>query len=539
MGEKFFLFSFLLCLPLAKAGLNFFISQQESFRVLGLVAELAYVRDGSINDVAQHFVVPVPSHIQELCFVWVNADSKAVKYSIFTKDNSMQSVNHVSLNISNQGVVPREPQIFCLLLPCTTILPSKLEVSMKINFTSFNNVTVLNVVMKKDCSSEEFRNAEHDVLSKVIPAEDSSFMLYVAVGVAFGILLVSLAAASCFLCPKHNLCHQQPPRTIVPSGTALYSPVQATCNEDLGAATLCVNDPAAHQIVVEDKTSFRLQRNNIHIGSTLLEGTFGSIFHATLQIPCQPLKDVIVKTVKHNAAEMQVRLMMEEGTRFQDLVHQNIYPLIGIVDGDGCRPLLVYPSVTYGNLKRWLLYCRGSLDGSLPHPLCTQDLVTIALHVLRGVQYLHQQNIIHKDLATRNCVIDDQFHVKLTDMALSRDFFPNDYHCLGDNENRPIKWMAIESLTRREFSTSSDIWSFGVVLWEVTTLAQQPYVEIDPFEVGRVLRDGYRLTQPINCPDELYAIMAYCWASSKSDRPTAPQLYRELHQFHHQLNEYI
>lgn len=121
--------------------------------------------------------------------------------------------------------------------------------------------------------------------------------------------------------------------------------------------------------------------------------------------------------------------------------------------------------------------------------------------------------------------IDDQFHVKLTDMALARDFFPNDYHCLGDNENRPIKWMAMESLVRREFSTASDIvssvnnfnmkgiylstflylnqWSFGVVLWEVTTLAQQPYVEIDPFEVGRVLRDGYRLTQPVNCPDEL------------------------------------
>ncbi|EFX86645.1 hypothetical protein DAPPUDRAFT_307904 [Daphnia pulex] len=491
MGYNSIVFFFLLFLSLANAGLNFYISQQESFRVLGLVAELAYVRDGSINDVAQHFVVPVPSHIQELCFVWVNADSKAVKYSIFTKDNSMQPVNHVSLNISNQGVVPREPQIFCLLLPCSTYLPSKLEVSMKINFTSFNNVTVLNVVMKKDCSSD-FRNVDQDVLSKVIPAEDSSFMLFVAVGIAFGVLVVSLAAAS-----------------------------------------------SAHQIVAEDKPSFRLQRNNIIIGKTLLEGTFGSIFHATLQIPGIPLKDVIVKTVKNNAAETQVRLMMEEGTRFQDLVHQNIYPLIGIVDGDGCRPLLVYPSVTYGNLKRWLLYCRGSLDGSLPHPLCTQDLVTIALHVLRGVQYLHQQNIIHKDLATRNCVIDDLFHVKLTDMALSRDFFPNDYHCLGDNENRPIKWMAMESLTRREFSTASDIWSFGVVLWEVTTLAQQPYVEIDPFEVGRVLRDGYRLTQPVNCPDELYAIMAYCWSSSKSDRPTAPQLYRELHQFHQTLNEYI
>lgn len=89
-------------------------------------------------------------------------------------------------------------------------------------------------------------------------------------------------------------------RTLAPSGTAVYSPVQASCTDDGGVATLYVNDPAAHQIAVEDKPSFCLQRNNIHIGSTLLEGTFGSIFHATLQIPGMPLKDVIVKTVKSN-----------------------------------------------------------------------------------------------------------------------------------------------------------------------------------------------------------------------------------------------
>lgn len=87
-------------------------------------------------------------------------------------------------------------------------------------------------------------------------------------------------------------------RPLVPSGTAVYSPVQASCTDDGGVATLYVNDPAAHQINVEEKPSFRLQRNHIHIGSTLLEGTFGSIFHATLQIPGMPMKDVIVKTVK-------------------------------------------------------------------------------------------------------------------------------------------------------------------------------------------------------------------------------------------------
>jgi RYK receptor-like tyrosine kinase len=105
-----------------------------------------------------------------------------------------------------------------------------------------------------------------------------------------------------------------------------------------------------------------------------------------------------------NAADNQIQLMVQEGTRFQSFLHPNIYPLIGIVDGDGDRPLLIYPCVSHGNLKRWLLQCKGSLDGSLPHPLCTQDLVTIALQILQGVQFLHQQNVVHKDLATRNCV---------------------------------------------------------------------------------------------------------------------------------------
>lgn len=102
-----------------------------------------------------------------------------------------------------------------------------------------------------------------------------------------------------------------------------------------------------------------------------------------------------------------------------------------------------------------------------------------------------------------NFSVDDKLRVQITDNALSRDLFPADYHCLGDNENRPIKWLAIESLLQKTFSTSSDVWSFGVLLWELTTLAQQPYVEIDPFEMAAYLKDGYRLAQPINCPDEL------------------------------------
>ncbi|CAG2062321.1 unnamed protein product, partial [Timema podura] len=82
-------------------------------------------------------------------------------------------------------------------------------------------------------------------------------------------------------------------------------------------------------------------------------------------------------------------------------------------------------------------------------------------------------------------------------------------------------------------------WSYGVLLWELTTLAQQPYVEIDPFEMAAYLRDGYRLSQPINCPDELFAVMAYCWAMSPDERPTFSQLQICLQDFYKQLTKYV
>lgn len=126
--------------------------------------------------------------------------------------------------------------------------------------------------------------------------------------------------------------------------------------------------------------------------------------------------------------------------------------------------------------------------------------------------------------------MDDGLRVKVTDSALSRDLFPNDYHCLGDNENRPIKWLALESLIKREYTGASDVvsffqreatlpetyylvtnnslrflaqWSYGVLIWELMSLGQQPYEEIDPYEMEMYLCNGFRLSQPKNCPDDL------------------------------------
>lgn len=120
------------------------------------------------------------------------------------------------------------------------------------------------------------------------------------------------------------------------------------------------------------------------------------------------------------------------------------------------------------------------------------------------MEFIHSLGIIHGDIGTRNCLIDSTSNVvRLGDSALSRDLFPEDYSCLGDNDNRPIKWLALESLQKKLSLFSSDCWSFGVLLWELVTLAEMPYEEVDCIELEAFLRDGFRLEQPVNCPDEL------------------------------------
>ena len=164
----------------------------------------------------------------------------------------------------------------------------------------------------------------------------------------------------------------------------------------------------------------------------------------------------------------------------------------------------------------------------------------MSLQVARGLQYLARRHIVHKDVATRNCVVDEELHVKVCDKALARDFFPGDYHCLGDsNESRPVRWMAAECLESGQYQPLSDVWSYGVLLWELCSLAQTPYANVDPFEMLSYLQSGLRLPQPPNCPDDLFTVMACCWALSPEERPHFTQIIACLDAFLNKLNAFI
>uniref|UniRef100_A0A915PNG9 Protein kinase domain-containing protein n=1 Tax=Setaria digitata TaxID=48799 RepID=A0A915PNG9_9BILA len=305
-----------------------------------------------------------------------------------------------------------------------------------------------------------------------------------------------------------------------------------------------------------------------------LEGTFGEMKWAIWRRNVENDADdkdeedsgsfeerVIVKTLKLTADRMHLRKFLEEALAFCNVPeHGNLAHVAAIASCSRSAdpeeivnfPLICYSHDGFGNLKKFLLSCRNgqvnmqsnNSGSSGIQTLRAHELVSMALQILSAVTHLHSFGFIHKDIATRNCLVSeirqrDRLFVQICDSALSKDFFPNDYHCLGDNENRPMKWMAYESLINNSFNSSTDVWSFGVTLWELLSCGQQPYSEIDPEEMATVLKRGKRLPQPYSCPDELYGLMYCCWYLDYRDRPTTEQLMIALQEFNLQLLQYI
>ncbi|XP_021931204.1 tyrosine-protein kinase Dnt-like isoform X1 [Zootermopsis nevadensis] len=604
-----------------KSHLNLFISQEEVRKLLGLQAELFYVREGVVNTYAMNFVVPVPAHISELEFSWQSLTKNPLPYVLSIDYGNHEALSPPQLNISNRGLVPTRIQTFRVRFPCTGLQSAEIEVLLQLNISTYNplhNETSLNFRRNKICLKQDATPRNDSIRLDPGSLVTSSGTFYVAVGCACVMIVVVIAVTSVVYvkskkartqeslhttyttaaygsnpnvfirldsigragsvgsgsyatiasfhklplplsrrsspspCPyattnigsatyiastngsgrySHHI-YSKPASTYCPSRVSYYASSQLT---HLSQVTL--HDPR-----LLDPTS-RLRdlatpRRTIMPQTLLQEGTFGRVYRGEyIDEETETHTDVLIKTVSDQASKLQVTLMLAEGTMLHGLSHKNVLSVLAASVDNLKQPLLVYPYSNKGNLKRFLHNCHQR--GEEQYTLLTQDIVDMAIQVVIAMLFLHSQRICHKDLATRNCVVDEKLRVRVTDNALSRDLFPADYYCLGDNENRPIKWLATESLLHKQFTGASDVWSFGVLLWELTTLAQQPYVEVDPFEMAAYLRDGYRLSQPINCPDELFALMACCWLGVPEERPTFVQLLACLQEFYTALGCYI
>ncbi|XP_010283320.1 PREDICTED: proto-oncogene tyrosine-protein kinase ROS-like, partial [Phaethon lepturus] len=182
----------------------------------------------------------------------------------------------------------------------------------------------------------------------------------------------------------------------------------------------------------------------------------------------------------------------------------------------------------------------------LQSPLLTgTDLLDICLDICKGCVYLEKMHFIHRDLAARNCLVSEKEYdsssrlVKIGDFGLARDIYKNDYYRKRGEGLLPVRWMAPESLIDGVFTNCSDVWAFGVLVWETLTLGQQPYPGLSNTEVLHHVRSGGRLESPNNCPDDLCDLMTRCWAQEPHNRPTFSYIQDKLQEIRHSPLSFI
>uniref|UniRef100_A0A182HN13 receptor protein-tyrosine kinase n=1 Tax=Anopheles arabiensis TaxID=7173 RepID=A0A182HN13_ANOAR len=171
--------------------------------------------------------------------------------------------------------------------------------------------------------------------------------------------------------------------------------------------------------------------------------------------------------------------------------------------------------------------------------LTSGDLTSFMYQVARGMDFLTSRGIIHRDLAARNILITDDHTCKVADFGFARDIVTSKVYERKSEGRLPIRWMATESLYDNIFTVKSDIWSFGILMWEIVTLGSTPYPGIAAADVMRKVRDGYRLEKPEHCRRELYNIMFYCWAADPNERPGFPEVVEMLDRLLQTETDYI
>ncbi|XP_068131940.1 fibroblast growth factor receptor 3 isoform X3 [Hyperolius riggenbachi] len=284
---------------------------------------------------------------------------------------------------------------------------------------------------------------------------------------------------------------------------------------------------------------WELSRSRLTLGKPLGEGCFGQVVMAEAigidkDKPNKAIT-VAVKMLKDDATDKDLSDLVSEMEMMKMIgKHKNIINLLGACTQDGPLYVLV-EYASKGNLREYLRARRPpGMDYSFDtckipaEQLTFKDLVSCAYQVARGMEYLASQKCIHRDLAARNVLVTDDNVMKIADFGLARDIHNIDYYKKTTNGRLPVKWMAPEALFDRVYTHQSDVWSFGVLLWEIFTLGGSPYPGIPVEELFKLLKEGHRMDKPANCTHELYMIMRECWHAVPSQRPTFKQLVEDL-----------
>ncbi|KAG8179337.1 hypothetical protein JTE90_006960 [Oedothorax gibbosus] len=259
------------------------------------------------------------------------------------------------------------------------------------------------------------------------------------------------------------------------------------------------------------------------------EGCFGKVHKGLYTDSSGETVTVAVKTLKDNFNQDAQTDFEREVEIMSSFSHENILKLEGIVVQDNqTTPWMVFEFMQYGDLAQLLRNSSPFLRTENSHRsfhLSQFDLTWISSQIASGMVYLSSQHFVHRDLATRNCLVGENLSVKISDFGMSRDIYTSDYYKVGGSRMLPIRWMAPESITYGKFSLESDVWAYGVVLWEIFTYGKQPYYGHSNDEVVKLILQGILLSSPEHCPPFICNIMAGCWKTEPKDRLTFAEVF--------------
>uniref|UniRef100_A0A8C2J1U3 Focal adhesion kinase 1 n=1 Tax=Cyprinus carpio TaxID=7962 RepID=A0A8C2J1U3_CYPCA len=262
---------------------------------------------------------------------------------------------------------------------------------------------------------------------------------------------------------------------------------------------------------------YEIQRDRIELGRCIGEGQFGDVHQGVYISPENPALSVAIKTCKNCTSDSVREKFLQEALTMRQFDHPHIVKLIGIITENPVW--IIMELCTLGELRSFLQIRKYNLDLSA--------LILFAYQLSTALAYLESKRFVHRDIAARNVLVSSTDCVKLGDFGLSRYMEDSSYYKASKGK-LPIKWMAPESINFRRFTSASDVWMFGVCMWEILMFGIKPFQGVKNNDVIGRIENGERLAMPQNCPPTLYSLMTKCWAYDPSKRPRFTELKTQL-----------
>uniref|UniRef100_UPI00358E5829 insulin receptor-like n=1 Tax=Myxine glutinosa TaxID=7769 RepID=UPI00358E5829 len=285
---------------------------------------------------------------------------------------------------------------------------------------------------------------------------------------------------------------------------------------------------SANDVYVPDE--WEVPRERISILWELGQGSFGMVYEGVVRdlVREEVETRVAIKTINVGTCLQQHVEFLNEASVMKSFSSHHVVTLLGVVS-QSQPALVIMELMVHGDLKSFLRVLRPGADINTDRPPPSlREVLRMAAEVSDGMAYLDAKKFVHRDLAARNCMVSDDYTVKIGDFGMARDVYETDYYRKGGQGLLPVRWMAPESLKDGVFTTYSDVWSFGVVLWEIATLAEQPYQGMSNEQVLRFVVDGGTLSFPVGCADKLTRLMSMCWKNDPKMRPTFLEILESL-----------